>query len=474
MSEHKLKRKPKELILAKQLIDEGNLEEAAQIIKNFEEKGGHTLHDIVLCHLLNCELLIWQRLYEDVIKLAEQTYKESLGLGKNLLTVDILLKLAQALVYLYKYNEAINIMKQAEDLLDTLTQESSIDYKQRKAYLSFIKGWYYRYRNDAERAIKHFENSVALGEELGSKKEIARSLSGIALVLGMIKGDLVQAIKYAERALVIAKESHYKWVIAWSLQVVAKIYSRKGDIEKSINFHKQSLVIFKELNSKGYISLVLNNLGEFYRQRGELNRALECLEQSLALWEELGNLRKIANVHDYLIQILIDKGDLERAQQYLHDLEQFNSQLKNKRVNVMYLFDKALLLKTSLRAINRGKAEEIFRQLLENKDLEYEFILKSLLSLCELLLIELRITNDLEVLDELNQFIARLLDIAEKSHSYWILCETLLIQAKLSLLAFNIIKAQRFLTQAQQIAERFGLNQLGVKISNENEELLRN
>jgi hypothetical protein len=76
------------------------------------------------------------------------------------------------------------------------------------------------------------------------------------------------------------------------------------------------------------------------------------------------------------------------------------------------------------------------------------------------------------VLDELTQFIGQLLEIAEKSHSYWFLCETLLIQAKLSLLTFDIKKAQRFLTQAQQIAERFGLNQLVMKIANENEDLL--
>ncbi|GAG61254.1 unnamed protein product, partial [marine sediment metagenome] len=59
------------------------------------------------------------------------------------------------------------------------------------------------------------------------------------------------------------------------------------------------------------------------------------------------------------------------------------------------------------------------------------------------------------------------------SNSYWILCETYLIQAKLSLLTFNIEKAQRFLTQAHQIADRFDLTQLKVNITNEKEELFK-
>ena len=190
----------------------------------------------------------------------------------------------------------------------------------------------------------------------------------------------------------------------------------------------------------------------------------------MALNRELGDLRELANNHDYLIQILIERGDLKRAQISLLDLEQLNRQLKNKVVN-LYLLEKALVLKTSLRARDRGKAEEILTLLLEDEDLGHEGRYRALLTLCELLLTELRITNDTGVLEELTQFIGQLLEIAEKSHSYWILCETYFIQAKLSLLTFNLKKSKRFLTQAHQIAERFDLTQLMVNIANEKEDL---
>lgn len=191
----------------------------------------------------------------------------------------------------------------------------------------------------------------------------------------------------------------------------------------------------------------------------------------IALHRDVGRLRALANDYDFLIQILIDKGDLKRAQASLHDLEQLNSQLKDKQINLTYLFDKTLVLKTSLRARDRGEAEEILTLLLENENSIYETRYIALINLYELLLTELRMTNDLEVLAELNQFIGQLLEIAEKSHSYLILCESYLLQAKLSLLTFNIKKAQRFLTQAHQIAERFVILQLTAKISNEKEDL---
>ena len=221
------------------------------------------------------------------------------------------------------------------------------------------------------------------------------------------------------------------------------------------------------------VAAILNNMGEVYRQRGESDRALECLEQALTLRYERGNPRDITEVLDHLIQILIDKGDLEQAQQYLHRYEQLNNQLKDKEINLVYLLNKALILKKSSRTRKKVEAEVILTQILEDEDSNFGLTLTALTNLCELLFTELRMTNDLEVLEEINPLIARLLDITEKTGSHSILCETLLLQAKLSLLNFDIKKAQRFLIQAQQITEKFGLNLLKKKIATENEDLLK-
>jgi len=153
-------------------------------------------------------------------------------------------------------------------------------------------------------------------------------------------------------------------------------------------------------------------------------------------------------------------------------MAQINNKLQDKHTNSVYLFDKALLLKTSLRARNRAKAEKIFNLLLEDKDLDYELTIRTLLNLCELHLIELQITNDAEVLDDINPLISRLLKNAEKSHSYWVLSETYLLQAKLSLLILDVKKTQQFLTQAQMVAESHGLRRLAMQISHEHDEVI--
>ncbi len=97
----------------------------------------------------------------------------------------------------------------------------------------------------------------------------------------------------------------------------------------------------------------------------------------------------------------------------------------------------------------------------------------TLIQLCDLYLTELHKTNNLEVLDEIDLLINRLLAISRNSHSYWILCETYILQARVALITLDLKKARRLLSQGQQVAERYGLNLSARKISNEHDELLK-
>ena len=478
MNEERLieKKKPEEVIRAEQLSDEGKLDEALTLLDNYEQKEGLTHHDKASCHLLQCEILFWQGKYKELVILAEQTYKESEGLENNFFKVDILLLMARALVGLDRIDEAFDLIKQGEELVKILPQELTKAYKQREAYLDFLKGEFYNRKGiatDVDLVLKYVEHSLALREELGIKHEIAESLASLAYTLILFKGETDRAFKYAERSLALAKESSKAYYIADSLHIMAMVYSLLGEIDRSIRFYEQIITFYKEFNNKDRMSYVFNNLSDSYMKKGELDRALECIEQAMALNRELGALTALARNHDFLIQILIDRGDLKRAQISLHDLEQLKNQLKDKQINLMYLFDKAMVLKTSPRIIKRGKAEEMLKRLLEDENAIYETRYRALLALCEMLLTELRMTNDLEVLDELNKFIIQLLKIAEESHSYWIMGETYLLQAKLALISLNLNEARQLLTQGQQIADKYGLKLLAIKISNEHDDLLK-
>jgi len=209
MSEIKFEKKgkPEEVIRAEQLVEDSKLDEALTLLSNYEQKEGLTHHDKASCHLLQCQILFWQGKLKELIKHAEQAYKESEGLKNNFLKIDSLLIMTHALIRLERLDKAFNIIKRGEELLKTLPQEVPTDYKQREAYLAHIKGHYYLIRRIPNLALKHLENSLALGEELGNKHEIAESLALLAHTLCYFRGELDRALKYAERSLALAKES---------------------------------------------------------------------------------------------------------------------------------------------------------------------------------------------------------------------------------------------------------------------------
>jgi tetratricopeptide (TPR) repeat protein len=471
---------PRELILARQLINEGKFDEALQSMKKFEETGEHTLNELVSSHLLKCDIFSQRFLINELFELAEQTYKESLGLGKSLLSVDALYYMTLPLIMAGNLKNAEETIKLGEKLLKSITHKPLKNYKQREASIAFLKGMFYNPivagvggKGDPDLALEYFKQCLTLREKYGEKHEIAMNLLLIGWILLLNKGEIDHAFEYVEHALNLAKECNIKFTIAWCLSSKAVYYYFKGNLERCISLNEQSLALFKELNNSYFMMFIFNNMSDAYRMKGELDHAIKCSEQSLALTEEMG-ISPLATIpYDFLIQMLIEKGDFERAQESLDQMEQIITKLNDRELELTFLLDKALLLKSSTRVRDRGKAEEILKQVL-GESLLFESKIRSLLHLSELLLGELRTTGDLEVVNELNSYIDQLLNITEKTHSYWILGETYLLQAKLALIKLDLKRARRLLSKGQKIAEAYGLSLLAMKISNEHDELLKN
>ncbi|MFW9948123.1 MAG: tetratricopeptide repeat protein, partial [Candidatus Odinarchaeota archaeon] len=460
---------PKEFSLAKRFIDEGNFDKAFQILSDFEKKQGFTGYNIVSCHLLKCDLLIQQGCYKNAANLAKQTYKESLELGKNLLSIDALNYNAQALLWINDYEKAFNITTQSENLLKSFTPNLSTEYKQREAHIFFIKSSFDFF--DLDQRLNFIDQSLVLREELGIKREIAESMRTIAHLHAAYKGEFDYALDYLKRGLSFAEESKNKYCIAMVLRTLMLTYGMRGDFDQAIIYGLQGLAIFEEINNKPRISLMLNTIGSNYRMKGELDRALEYLQRSIAICKELGLPSDLALVLATLIEITVDMDDLELAQQYLESIKQIRDQEESEWINLIYRFGMVDILKKSPRAKNRVKAEKLLKEIIEENFQTY-FTIIAILSLSDLLLVELRITNDTKVLVELKTYITRLLEYAENSNSYWLLAETYLLQAKISLINLNIGEAQRYIIQAQQIAERNRLSGLYKKIETEHEKLV--
>lgn len=325
-------------------------------------------------------------------------------------------------------------------------------------------------------AGKGYEECQRLSNNLLSIEALIEQARGLQMLGELDKS--FDKLEQCEDLLKTLKEKtiEIKRLEARVIRLKGNIYVFRGDERQSIEYQKRALILAKEIDDKDLIGTSLNNLGERYRIMGDLDRALMYAERGLKLYDDFFvNKHKILLVFllSTLISITLDKDDLEKTQTYFQRLEQLNSQEDDGIINLIYRECKALILMRSPRARNRVIAEELLRQIVEEDVILFEVSVRSLIKLCELLLTELQITNDIEIVDEIKPLITRLLDIAEDQHSNWILVETYILQSKLALITLDIEESRRLLTLAQKKAEKYNLNRLAMIISNEHDELLK-
>ena len=326
-------------------------------------------------------------------------------------------------------------------------------------------------------AINYANQTLQESQKLGDIISTFDALLILAYSL-ILSGTLSQGetiLKQAEELfekLEEATEKELKEKESYMVRIRANFMALKGDAHLSQKLNERALELAKDSKDKDLKVTPLINLAQGYHFLGDYDKAIYYAKRSLEVPYPPWTMWRLG----ILIESLLCKNDLVNAKFYFQKM----SDLSNKNISegnistYFFMYCKALILKTSLRAKNRIEAEQIFKNIIEKSEkANFQLIIKSLLNLCGLFLIELRITNEIEIINEIKPYIAKLLHYSEHQQSYWFLAETYLLQAKLSLLTFDIKEARRFLIQAQQIAERFDNSQLVIVISKESEDLLK-
>jgi tetratricopeptide (TPR) repeat protein len=420
-----------QLIRVKQLKNNGEFVEALQMINELENEEDFSLQEQFDYHHLKGSLLFEQGYMDEALEYVDLAYKESQKLKNNLLTLDTILTKSNIFRYSGRLDNAINCVNKAEQLLNTLDHISPLQFKEKSAYIMYVKGYIY-----------------------------------------CAKGDLNMSLMCAEKGLQLASELNNKRLIMINAGCLGVVYGWKGDLETSQKYSKQRLKLAKEVNDKQSIIGALNNIGSICRDKGDFNQAMKYIKQSLTLCEEINSFKTPA-ILDTLCRLAIEMDSFETAQECLEYIKRFTDQ-RDKKVLFgydIYNLTKALVLKKSPINGDKLRARELLKKVLEKNEVDFESKIIALLNLCDLLLEELHQTNNIKILDDINLYIQQILDTAKEQKSYWLLAETHIFQAKLKLITFEFEEAQQLLTQALHIAEKYSQNLLTKQITNEQEEL---
>jgi hypothetical protein len=184
---------------------------------------------------------------------------------------------------------------------------------------------------------------------------------------------------------------------------------------------------------------------------------------------KLGNNFITAGYLFDLISVALDQDVPDRAQHYLQRLQQLNEQEDNKAIDQQYRLAKALILKASPRIRDKGQAQTLFQQVIEEEPVRIMQAEIALINLCELLLDELRAYGEPAVFQEAQAAVQRLATLAQDQHAFSLVVQVLLLQAKFALIEGKLTTAERFLEQAKMTAEEKSLGLLLKRVVAEQE-----
>jgi tetratricopeptide (TPR) repeat protein/predicted amidohydrolase len=319
---------------------------------------------------------------------------------------------------------------------------------------------------DLDLALEKLKQSLAIKEKLGLNYDTALAFNNIGVIY-RFKGDLDQAFNYYQRSLNLHHELGGQSNIALALGNLGDIHTIKGNLDQALSYLEQSLQIYEVLGLKQEIARTLNNLGDIYKQKEDLQKASDLFNQSLKLYRELENDLLISVVLLELVRLALHQENHTLARQHLEALKQLKDGSENRVIDQRYRVAKALSLKSSKRARHMVQAGEILEQVIEEEVMDHFLTTKAMIHLCDLLVLEFKVTGDEQVFEQVKSIVQRLLNIAETQSSHSLLVEATLLQSKIALVELDIDQSMQFLKNAQKIAEEKGLHLLVNKIDHE-------
>ncbi|MGB5911207.1 MAG: tetratricopeptide repeat protein, partial [Promethearchaeia archaeon] len=320
---------PEELLQVKLLKEEGKFIEALKIIKEIEKNEGITSQDQLSNNIIKCTLRNKLGFHEDALKLAKKAYKDAEKLGTPIQLIDISIEMAEAFMYLERYNESLEVIMKCEKFFKTITLETTIEHNRIESAIALIKG-YIKVDNyfepDLELSLKYLKYGLTLQKKLGNKHEIARFYQYIGFNY-YCQGDWDLTLKYYNKALAL-EENGFNVFLTWLLFHRGNLYNQKGELDHALNYYKRGLELSEKLNSgKINIAYFLNVIGNIYYRKDDFDQALIFSEQGLTLYRQVGhNIPFLASFMNILLRINISKNEISQAEEYLQQIKKISDQ----------------------------------------------------------------------------------------------------------------------------------------------------
>ncbi|MFX1255358.1 MAG: tetratricopeptide repeat protein [Promethearchaeota archaeon] len=327
-------------------------------------------------------------------------------------------------------------------------------------------GAIYHSKGELDTALDYYHRSLTIREEIGNPQHIASSLNNIGWIY-RAKGEVNMALEYLQRSLSLYRVIGNPQHIATSLHNIGAVYYVKGELDTALDYYHRSLTIREGIGNPQDIATSLNNIGVVYYSKYELDKALKYLQRSLTLYEAGGNDILTSETLLQLILLTLDQKEQVQAQTYLTQLKQFQARTPNKIIHLHSRLAEALVLKQSPRLKKKIQAQNLLEEIVSEEIIDFEYTALAMIHLSDLLVGEVKLHGEPEVWEEVKALIEQLLVKAQDQRSISLICEVLLLRAKLAAIDGKLTQTMKYYEQARLTAAEKNFKLLVQKVETE-------
>jgi len=181
-------------------------------------------------------------------------------------------------------------------------------------------------------ALRHYEQGLAIRQEVGDRKGEAVTLNNISQIYHDW-GGYKEAFKTLGQSLPIRREIGDRAGEAVTLSNISTIYDAWGLYREALTTLEQSLAIYRKIGDRAGEAATLSNISQIFDPWGSqeevYDEALKTLEQSLAIYREIGDRAGEAVTSWDLGRAYERRGDQTRALPLLESSVRINEGLKH-------------------------------------------------------------------------------------------------------------------------------------------------
>jgi tetratricopeptide (TPR) repeat protein len=291
-----------------QLIRKGysnKILEKIQSVLSSKEISGETRLDY---QLLKCRVLTKLNQHIPALNLLEEINKETFKSGNDIQQLDYHICKSENFEITGKVKEGLEILVEAEKILEKSKSIESFEIFQRKIDLliqrartiTISKRYFDYYQPESfDQIVDSFDECINLSHKRNYDYGIAISLELKGWFFYTL-GRLKEAFECYEEAHEIWKRDENKMGHACILFRKGFLHAFAGNSDPAIDLLEESLLISEEIGSKRLNASIHFALDAAYYSRGEIDLSLKHIKIAVELYRELGDRVFIAlSLHNY-------------------------------------------------------------------------------------------------------------------------------------------------------------------------------